>query len=124
MKPSAKILHWTPRIICILAILFVSLFALDAFDPKLTFRQQIRDFLIHLIPSFILLAILVVTWKYELIGGILFTVIGMGFSPFLFKHNYEMNDSIGTSLLVILTIAFPFILVGILFILNHFMKKK
>jgi len=124
MQLSAKILHWTPRIICILAIIFISLFALDAFNPKLTFWQQIRDFLIHLIPSFILLAILIVSWKHELIGGIIFTLIGLGFSPFLFKHNYVMNNSIGASLTVVLFIASPFVLAGVLFILNHFKKQN
>jgi hypothetical protein len=87
MNTSAKILYWTPRVICILAILFVSLFALDAFDPKLSVWQQLKDFLIHLIPSFILLAILIVAWKREIIGGIIFTLIGLGFSPLLFTQN-------------------------------------
>ena len=119
MKTTLKILYWTPRVLCILAILFVSLFALDAFNPKLSVWQQLKDFLIHLIPSFILLAILIVAWKREIIGGIIFTLIGLGLSPFLFKHNYAMNNSVGASLITVLFIAFPFVLVGILFILNH-----
>ena len=119
MNTSMKILYWTPRVLCILAILFVSLFALDAFDPKFTVWQQLKDFLIHLIPSFILVAILIVAWKRELIGGVIFTLIGLGFSPFLFKHNYAMNNSVGNSLITVLFIAFPFVLVGVLFILNH-----
>jgi len=124
MNTSAKILHWTPRVLCILAILFISLFALDAFNPKLTFWQQISDFIIHLIPSFVLLAILIVSWKRELVGGIFFLLIGIGFSPFLFKHNYAMNNSVANSLVVVLLIAFPFVLVGVLFILNNIKKKK
>jgi len=108
----------------ILAILFVSLFALDAFDNKLTFWQQISGFIIHLIPSFILLVFLLFAWKKELIGGIIFVLIGVGFSPFIYKHNFAMNNSVSTSLLVLLTITFPFILVGILFIISHFLKKK
>ena len=78
MKNSAKIFYWMPRIICIIAILFISLFALDAFSPELSFWQQIGGFLMHLIPSFILLAILVLAWKKEFIGGILFMIIGLG----------------------------------------------
>ena len=124
MKTFVKIIYWTPRVLGILAILFVSLFALDAFDNKLTFWQQISGFIIHLIPSFILLVFLLFAWKKELIGGIIFVLIGVGFSPFIYKHNFAMNNSVSTSLLVLLTITFPFILVGILFIISHFLKKK
>jgi len=88
MKKSIKVFHWLPRIICILAILFVSVFALDAFSPELTIWQQIGGFLMHLIPSFILLAFLIVAWKWEYIGGIIFAIIGLIMSPFVFVMNY------------------------------------
>ena len=126
MKASNKIriYHWLPRVICILAILFISLFALDAFQPDLTIWQQIGDFLVHLIPSFILTALLLVAWKWEYVGGIIFTIIGLGLSPFVFNHNYNMNHSIWMSLGIILTITIPFLLVGVLFIVSHFHKLK
>ena len=124
MKTSISLIHWIPRVICILAILFISMFAADAFAPELSIWQQIGDFLMHLIPSFILLALLIVAWKWELIGGVIFTVIGIVLSPLIFYHNYSMNQSVSMSLLIILAITFPFIVVGILFIISHFMKKK
>jgi len=126
MKASNKIriYHWLPRVICILAILFISLFALDAFQPDLTIWQQIGDFLMHLIPSFILTALLLVAWKWEYVGGIIFTIIGLGLSPLVFNHNYNMNHSIWMSLGIILTITIPFVLVGVLFIVGHFQKIK
>lgn len=124
MKTSVKILHWSPRIICILAILFISLFALDSFSPDLTIWQQIGAFLIHLIPSFLLLVLLIVAWKREFIGGIIFTLIGLGFSPFIFVHNYKMNQSVWMSLTIVLVITVPFIIAGILFIVSHSKKKK
>jgi len=124
MKTSIKVLHWFPRIICILAILFISVFAADAFSPGLTIWQQLGGFIMHLIPSFILLTLLIIAWKWEYVGGINFTVIGVGMSPFVFMHNYNMNHSVGLSLGIILAITFPFIVVGILFIISHFRKKK
>lgn len=124
MKISIKIFHWSPRIICILAILFISMFAADSFAPGLTIWQQLGAFFIHLIPSFILVAVLILAWKWEKIGGIIFILIGLGLSPFIFQHNYEMNQSIGMSLGIILMITFPFIIAGILFIVSNFMKKK
>lgn len=124
MTSSQRLIYWLPRIICILAISFVSIFALDAFDPNLTLWQQIRGFATHLIPSFILLLILLIAWKRELLGGIIFLIIGIVLSPLIYVHNYRMNGSVGTSLLIITTITFPFILVGVLFILGYLNKRK
>ncbi len=124
MKKNLRFLHWTPRIVCILAILFISLFALDSFSPELTIWQQIGAFLIHLIPSYILIALLIIAWKWELIGGIIFILIGLGFIPFIFTHNYNMNHSVGMSLFTILVINIPFVIVGALFILSYFKKRK
>ncbi|MBT8301374.1 MAG: hypothetical protein KJO63_08600 [Maribacter sp.] len=124
MKKSVKVFHWLPRISCILVILFISMFALDAFNPEKTIWQQLVAFSIHLIPSFILLIFLIIAWKWEYIGGLIFIIIGLGLSPFIFMHNYKMNQSIGMSLGIIMAITIPFAIVGILFILSHFQKKK
>ena len=124
MKTNIQIIHWTPRIISILAILFISLFAFDSFSPELTIWQQIAAFLMHLIPSFVLIALLIVAWKWELIGGITYTLIGLVFSPFIFTHNFNMNHSVWISLGIVLLINIPFVIAGILFIVSHFKKRK
>ncbi len=125
MKTSTRVFHWLPRIICILAILFVSLFAADAFTPGLTIWKQLGGFLIQLIPSLILLAFLIVAWKWELIGGIIFVVIGLVTSPLVFMLNHNRNHfSICASLIDVLIITFPFIVVGVLFIISNSLKKK
>ena len=124
MKTSIKVLHWIPRIICILAILFISLFALDSFNPDLTIWQQIGAFLIHLIPSYVLVALLIVAWKWEFIGGIIFALIGLGFSPIIFMHNYKMHNNAWWSFQTVMIINIPFIIVGILFIISHFKKRS
>ena len=121
MKKSLKMIHWLPRIICILAILFISLFALDAFEHGITIWQKIGAFLRHLIPSFILLFFLIIAWKWEFIGGIIFIAIGLGFSPYIYMHNFQ---SVALSLLGVSCINMPFVLVGILFLISHRMKKK
>ena len=124
MKTSTKALFWAARILCILAILFISLFTLDSFASDQTFWQNTAAFLMHLIPSFVLLAILIIAWKWEKTGGIILTIIGLAFSIFLFIFNYKRNHSVATSLLITLTLAVPFVLSGILFIVCHFRKKK
>lgn len=124
MKKSGGLFQWIPRILCILAILFVSLFALDAFDPALNLKQQILGFLIHLIPSFVLLLFLIIAWKRELTGGIMFIAIGIILSPIVFIHNYNMNHSISMSLGIILIITIPFVIVGLLFLISYRMRNK
>lgn len=124
MSKSLKIIHWTPRILCIIAILFISLFSLDAFGHGGGFWKELGNFIIHLIPSFILLVFLLIAWKWELIGGIVFAVIGLVMTPIVYSHNFAMNQNVGMSLVVIASITFPFIVVGALFIISHYMKKK
>ncbi len=119
-----KIIHWFPRILCILAILFISMFALDAFNGRDTIWHELGAFALHLVPSYILILFMVIAWKWELIGGSILIMMALGLTPFIYIHNYNMNHSVGMSLFIILMINFPFILTGGLFILSHFMKLK
>ncbi len=124
MKTSLKVFHWLPRILCIVAILFISMFALDSFEPGFTIWQQLARFFIHLIPSYVLIAILIIAWKWEKAGGIIFIIIGLALSPVIFRKNYHMNHSVWISLEIILMITVPFVLVGILFLVSNSLKKK
>jgi hypothetical protein len=125
MKTTTKILHWTPRILCILAILFISLFALDSFSSERTFWQNTGAFLMHLIPSFVLLVILIVAWKWENIGGIILIIVGVFFCVSIFNLNYNQRHfTLWQSIRNVSMLCFPFVLAGILFILSHSAKKK
>ncbi len=123
MKTTDKIIHWMPRIICILAILLVSMFAFDVFSPDLTIWQQILALLIHLIPSFILTGILIIAWKWEKTGGIILTITGVILFIFVFHINYgQRNFSFIQSLINVSIICLPFIIAGVLFIVSHSRK--
>ena len=74
-----KTIFWTPRIFGILFILFVSLFALDIFDMNLGFWETIVGLFMHLLPSIALTISLVLAWKFEWTGAILFTLVGAWF---------------------------------------------
>lgn len=125
MRTSTKVLYWTARILCILAILFISLFALDSVSSERTFWQNATALLMNLIPSFVLLAALIIAWKWEKTGGIILTIIGLALSIFVFILNYKRNHfSVANSLKNALILAIPFVLAGILFILSHYRKKK
>ena len=124
MKTSIRIIYWIPRILCILAILFVITFALDSFSPGMSFWRQAGSLLLHLVPSLVLIIFLIVAWKRELIGGVIFLITGLGFMPLVYMMNFQMNHSVMMSLGVILMVNFPFILAGILFIISHFLRTK
>jgi len=122
MATANKGFSWLPRIFTMLIILFLGMFALDAFSPELNFWQQLSDFIMHLIPSFTLIIILIIAWNRELIGGILFTILGLVMSPFIYSMNYERNHNMLMSIGIILTICLPILIAGVLFIISSTKK--
>ncbi|MBN1935064.1 MAG: hypothetical protein JW934_10385 [Anaerolineae bacterium] len=76
-EPIKKLLFWTPRIMTILFAVFVSLFALDVFGPGQNFWNMLLGFLIHLIPTYLIVIALVIAWRWEWVGTILFVGLGV-----------------------------------------------
>ncbi len=125
MNAIGKIIYWTPRIICILAILFISLFALDAVSPGQTIWKNAGALMISLLPSFVLVAILVVAWKRELAGGIILTLVGLALSVFVFNLNYNQRHfTLVQSLRNVSMLCMPFVIAGILFIVSHYRNQR
>ena len=124
MNRLTKITHWTPRILCILAILLISVFALDAFEPGQTVWHQLLAFIIHLIPTFILTALLIIAWKWERTGGIILGIAGLALGIFIFWANYKNHHNLWNTITIVMSLAFPFVLSGVLFIISYYLKKK
>lgn len=125
MKPSYRYFSWAARIITILALIFISLFALDAFAPELTLGQQLLDFVLHLIPSLFLLFVLLIAWRWELMGGIILTTLGVVFSVLVFIHNYTVNRfTVGQCLATVAMVTLPFVVAGILFLVSHRLRNR
>jgi hypothetical protein len=66
------VLFWSPRVLSILFTAFVSVFALDVFGEGHGFWQTCLALLMHLVPSALLLAALLVAWRHQCVGAILF----------------------------------------------------
>jgi hypothetical protein len=77
IESEYRLLFWAPRVVCILFIAFLSLFALDVFQEGMGFWRTLAALIIHLIPSFVLAGILVLAWRWEWIGAVLFTAAGL-----------------------------------------------
>ncbi|WP_320054277.1 hypothetical protein [uncultured Acetobacteroides sp.] len=124
MKDSISNFHWIPRIICILDIIFISIFAFDAFSPNDIVLMQLAHFFVNLTPTFLLIIFLIIAWRRELVGGIIFTLAAIAVSPMIYQHNYGINHSVSMSIGIIMMITFPIFVVGILFIASHFREKR
>ena len=72
---TKRFVFWAPRFLCILFAVFVSLFALDVFGEGYGFWQTLGALLIHLIPTAVIVIALVISWRWEWLGAVLF--IGM-----------------------------------------------
>lgn len=114
MKPTRSALFWAPRLLGIAITLFISIFALDVFGQGYSFGEWAVAFFMHLIPTFVVLAALLIAWRWERIGGALFIFLGLLYI-WMF---WEPRRSLGY-----LLISGPLFVTGALFLLNHWLTK-
>lgn len=100
-------LFWTPRVLAILAAVFVGLFALDVFAESYTFWEALLAFTIHLLPTWLILIALAIAWRWERFGGVLFLALG---AFFLAKF--------GVNWATVLILLAPLSVIGILFLVD------
>ncbi len=112
-----KILLWAPRVLAIVFIIFLSLFALDVFDMGYSGWELFIALFMHLLPSIGLIIALIVAWKRELLGGILFLGLGIYMA-------YKFFGFAPRSFPVVAILLAPVFVVGIMFVINHFLQIK
>ncbi|MBN1544233.1 hypothetical protein JW898_02095 [Candidatus Woesearchaeota archaeon] len=125
MKRKQKVskwIYWTPRVLSIAFILFLALFSLDVFDMHAGFWGTVLGLLIHNIPSFVLTAVLVFSWKYEIVGGIGFILGGLVYF-FLIMMNCVKHGFHWYYVAWIGQISGIAFLIGILFLVGWFRKS-
>lgn len=110
----SKILHISATTIAILYTILFILLSLDSFEDYKELWEAFLALLIHLIPVYFLITGIIISWKYPLIGGIFFFLLGIVFSIF-FKQR---------TLLSFLIIHLPPVAIGILFILSYIIRVK
>jgi hypothetical protein len=107
-------LYWTPRILAILFGLFVSLFALDSFQGNERIWTKLAHFAIHLIPVAVYALILILAWRWEWIGAVLFTGLGVGYVVMVGGRHFNW----------VLTISGPLFLLAGLFLLSWLLRRR
>ncbi len=119
-KKISKFVYWTPRILSICFILFLTLFSLDVFGEELSFWQILLGLFMHNIPTLLLLVVLLISWKYEIVGGIAFILAGILYIFLLLIRTSFQWYMLSWSIII----AGPAFLIGILFFINWKRKKK
>ncbi|HSC26080.1 MAG TPA: hypothetical protein VLD67_02335 [Vicinamibacterales bacterium] len=75
-----KLLLWSPRIFGLALSVFLGLFALDAFSPDKSFIEALPGFVIHLVPAFLVLAIVAASWRWQWLGGVTLIALGVAYA--------------------------------------------
>jgi drug/metabolite transporter (DMT)-like permease len=114
---AQQLLYWAPRVLCIVTAMFISMFALDVFSEGQGFWGTTLALLIHLIPTFIILVLLLVSWRREWIGGILFILLGILYVVWAWNKPFGHWSTF-------VIIAGPLVLTGVLFLLNWRYRGK
>ena len=76
---ATELLRWGPRLLAIVYAAFVSLFALDAWGTGAGFWEELAAFIVHLMPTYFILAALVIAWRRPRVGGVLFIILATVF---------------------------------------------
>lgn len=101
-----KFFYWLPRVLSVVFACFISIFAFDVLGQPNWFPAL----LIHLIPVYFLIALAIVSWKREIIGGILYLVAGIMLYVFT---NLES-----------LVVSAPAFVIGLLFLSSKFIRTR
>jgi len=113
---SQRTLFWAPRALSILFIGFLSLFALDVFNEHAGLWQTLLALAMHLIPCFVLIAALILAWRWEWIGAVLYGTAGLLYVLWVVSMSRPVPPAV--RLLWILTIAGPAFIIAGLFLAN------
>ncbi|MGC8760607.1 MAG: DUF7670 domain-containing protein [Bryobacteraceae bacterium] len=77
---------WTPRILSLFLIGFISLFALDVFTEARPWMEAAVAILVHLIPGLLLLGVLVLAWRRPWIGAAGYAAMALAYAVFARRH--------------------------------------
>jgi hypothetical protein len=106
--PAKRLLFWTPRAICIAFAVFLSLFALDVFSEGYGFWKSALALLIHLVPVYIVLAVLAIAWRWEWVGAVGFAGLASWYAYGTWRCHPDWA----------LTITGPLVVIAALFLVN------
>ena len=114
MKTTQRLMFWTPRLLGLAVSLFLAVFALDAFSEPRPPADAILDFLIHLLPSLVVVSLVAASWRREWIGAVAFAILGMVYAATTARGHMDW----------IVLISGPLLLVSALFLWNWLNQRR
>jgi len=109
-----RFLYWSPRILAILFAAFTSVFALDVFQDERGFWLTVAALLIHLLPTVLLVVLLLVAWRWEWIGAVWFSALGIFYVLWFWgRFPWETHAAM----------AGPLLCIGILFLIDWLYRR-
>jgi hypothetical protein len=76
-EKSKTLLLWSPRVLAMLFAAFLLVFSFDSIIPGAAFFDNLLSFFMHNIPVLIIIAIIFISWSYEITGGAAFVLVGI-----------------------------------------------
>jgi len=122
-KKNNQFVYWSPRILSIIFVIFLSLMSLDVFESTSGFWETVLALFMHNIPALILLIILIISWKREIVGGIAFILAGLLYIGFIIRAIMQ-NGFEPYYLAWAIQIAGVAFFVGIMYLVGWKQKKK
>ncbi len=100
-KSARGVLFWAPRILTNLFALVLSMFALDVFAETSGFVETLTALVLHLIPTFLFVVLLVLAWRRELIGVIAFAGLAITYVVVMWgRFHWSAYSTISGALLL------------------------
>jgi hypothetical protein len=106
-RSTDLLLLWSPRVLGVGVALFLGLFALDVFGERRGALDTATAFLVHTLPTLVLLAAVAVAWTRPLVGAVVFLGLAALYAAMALRHPGW-----------ILAISGPLALVGVLFAMS------
>lgn len=124
MKKKEKMLYWTPRLLSILFICFLTIFSFDVFEPGKSIGEILLGLLMHNIPSIILIVLLIIAWKKEIVGAVSYFGAGLLYIGFVVFNIVNSDLPWYVAITWSITIAGPAFIIGVLFLINWKKRKE
>ena len=118
---SKRTLFWMPRVLSIALIAFMSTFALDVFGEGLGFWGTLLALTMHLVPSFVLIAALVLAWRWEWIGTVFYGAAATLYVVLLIPRPWP---SPGIKMVWLLMLAAPALAIAAMFLANWLKRSE
>ena len=114
-ETAARLLYWAPRVLGIGFAAFISVFALDVFEEGRGIGETALALLMHLIPTAVVVAIVAVSWRWEVVGGMIFLALGVA---------YIWGAWGRFPIIAYVAISGPLFLTGVLFLVNGLLRDS